>query len=150
MWDPIGTSWEGAFERLSNYKTREGHCLVPIDHEENGFPLGKWVFRQRQNKKIPIERRRRLNTLGFVWRPFDSAWERSFAALIEFKNREGHCRVPDDHIENGINLGWVGKQRAKKNLSVERRQSLDALGFVWNVQKRTAADVSVKPHELEG
>jgi superfamily II DNA or RNA helicase len=151
VWELFGTLWEGAFERLSNYKTRVGHCLVPIDYEENGFPLGRWVFRQRQNKKrMPIERQRRLNTLGFVWRPFDSAWERSFAALIEFKNREGHCRVPQDHIEDGINLGrWVGKQRAKKNISVERRQSLDALGFVWIVQKRTVADSSVTAQELE-
>ena len=59
--------------------------------------------------------------------------------------------MPDKHIENGISLGkWVGKQRAKrKEMSIERRQSLDAVGFVWNVQKRTAADLSVKPHELE-
>jgi hypothetical protein len=152
VWNLFGTLWEDAFERLSNYKTREGHCLVPINYEENGFPLGRWVFRQRQNKKrIPIERQRRLNTLGFVWRPFDSAWERSFAALMEFKNREGHCRVSQDHIENGINLGrWVSKQRAKrKKMSIERRQSLDALGFVWNVQERTAVDSSVKAQELE-
>jgi hypothetical protein len=143
--------WEDAFERLLNYKTREGNCLVPKDYEEGGFPLGAWVNRQRQNKKkITIERQQRLNSLGFVWRPFDSAWERSFAALIEFKNREGHCSVPQDHIENGINLGrWVSKQRAKKNISVQRRQSLDALGFVWNVQKRTAVVSSVRPQELE-
>jgi hypothetical protein len=40
VWDLFGTLWESAFERLANYKTREGHCLVPIDYEENGFPLG--------------------------------------------------------------------------------------------------------------
>ena len=59
--------------------------------------------------------------------------------------------MPDKHIENGINLGkWVGKQRAKrKKMAIERRHSLDALGFVWNVQKRTAVVSSVRPQELE-
>jgi superfamily II DNA or RNA helicase len=133
--DTLGMSWDEWFGRLKKYKEREGHCLVPATYTEDGFRLGGWVNTQRHNKKISIERRQRLNALGFVWRPFDSVWEMSFAALIEFKNREGHCRVPQDHIENGINLGrWVSKQRAKrKGMSIEYRQRLDDVGFVWDI-----------------
>lgn len=132
--DKLGMSWDEWYGRLRKYKEREGHCLVPATYAEDGFRLGGWVNAQRQNKKISIERRERLNALGFVWRPFDSAWEMNFAALIQFKNREGHCRVPQDRIENGISLGtWVSNQRAKrKKMSIEYRQRLDDVGFVWD------------------
>jgi hypothetical protein len=35
---------------------------------ENGFSLGQWAGRQRQNKDgLPVERRQALEKLGFVW-----------------------------------------------------------------------------------
>jgi hypothetical protein len=135
VWDPLEADWEEGIGRLEIYAKREAHCLVPIDYCENGFRLGHWVSRQRLTKKgIPADRRHRLDELGFVWDPLEGAWERGFAHLSVFKGREGHCRVPDDHIENGFRLGkWVGKQRAKKNVLPERWKRLTELGFVWNV-----------------
>jgi hypothetical protein len=136
VWGVLEGRWEQGCRVLALYRNREGHCDVPVKHKEGDFLLGHWVNNQRtRREKLSDKQRRQLDELGFVWDSFEKAWERSFAALIEFKNREGHCRVPDKHIENGTNLGkWVGKQRAKrKGMSIERRQSLDALGFVWKI-----------------
>ncbi len=39
-------------------------------------------------------------------------WEEGFAALEKFKAREGHCRVPEGHVEGVFMLGnWVAVQR---------------------------------------
>jgi hypothetical protein len=71
--------------------------------------------------------------MGFEWIPRASDWEEGFAALVGFKAREGHCCVPQSHIEKDCKLGqWVSGQRGQKDrIPVERRERLDALGFVW-------------------
>ena len=68
-------------------------------------------------------------------------WEEGFAALVRFKQREGHCKVSKGHNQKvgDYNLGtWVGTQRnTKDTLSPERRQRLDEIGFVWDARKRS-------------
>ena len=66
--DPLETAWMEGLQHLKAFKKREGHCHVPVSHKENGFSLGQWVFRQRQNKCLSAERRQRLDELGFVWK----------------------------------------------------------------------------------
>jgi hypothetical protein len=134
VWDPFETDWEEGFRYLTTYKQREGHCRVPISHKENGFDLGRWVSRQRGSKNtLPESRGQRLDELGFVWDPFEADWEEGFRYLTTYKQREGHCRVPSSHIENGFRLGgWLTRQRQSKKagkLSAERIYRLEALGF---------------------
>src|SRR3989442_14760729 len=70
-------------------------------------------------------------------RPNEIAWETGFAALKDFKSREGHCRVPRGHQEGSFKLGtWVVNQRNRRGaLSVERRRRLDAIKFVWALHR---------------
>jgi hypothetical protein len=138
LWDVLEGKWEEGFAALTTYKEREGHCNVPPEHVEGTVELGFWVRTQRGNKRaISVDRRRRLDNIEFVWRPFESAWENGFAALTTFKTREGHCNVPQNKVEGTFTLGkWVAKQRANKdNISAERRKRLDAIGFSWSVLK---------------
>jgi hypothetical protein len=135
VWDPLETGWAEGLRYLTIYKEREGHCRVPVTHKENGFPLGQWVGNRRQNKQTLSEaRRQQLDELGFVWDPLETDWAEGFRYLTIYKQREGHCRVPTDHKENGFNLGlWVHRQRTNKDgLSKERRQGLDKIGFAWD------------------
>jgi hypothetical protein len=53
------------------------------------------------------ERRQRLDAIGFDWSQRESAWEEGFAAQTAFKLREGHCAVPQQHVE-GIRAWVVG------------------------------------------
>jgi superfamily II DNA or RNA helicase len=138
-WDPYEADWEEGFRYLTMYKEREGDCLAPVDHKENGFRLGQWIRSQRRNADtISTSRRERLDELGFVW---DSSWDadwgswgEGFRYLTIYQKRVGHCRVPRNHEEDGYRLGqWVSKQRQRKrSLSKERRRRLDELGFVWD------------------
>jgi superfamily II DNA or RNA helicase len=136
VWDPYETDWAEGFRYLTIYKEREGHCRVPLSHMEDGFRLRGWVNKQRQNKQTLSEaRRQQLDELGFVWDPRETDWAEGFRYLTIYKEREGHCCVPQLHKEGGYRLGqWVGVQRTNKAaLSEERRQELSKLGFVWDV-----------------
>ena len=135
--DRIGTSWDEWLGRLIAYRHREGHCRVPRDHREQGFELGSWVHHQRRKEDSMLpDRRQRLDALGFVWDPFAALWEEGFRSLELFRQREGHCLVPNRYRDpaSDFRLGqWVGAQRNKRNsLSPDRRQRLDTLGFVWD------------------
>jgi hypothetical protein len=135
VWNVWAADWEEGFSYLKAYKEREGHCRVPVSHVENSLRLGTWVDTQRQRKaRMSQERIQRLDELGFVWDPREADWEEGFSYLKVFKQREGHCRVPDEYKENGYRLGqWMRGQRVNKDtLSAERRNRLDDLGFVWD------------------
>jgi hypothetical protein len=143
-WDPHETDWEEGFRYLTMYKERDGDCLVPVDHKENGFRLGQWIRTQRRNADtISTSRRERLDELGFVWdAPHEAGWEEGFRYLKMYREREGHCRVPGSHEEDGYRLGrWVIKRRQRKrSLSKERQRRLDELGFVWDSRETDWAE----------
>ena len=135
VWDAREAIWEDGYTYLMVYKNREGNCLVPLTHKENGFMLGQWVDRQRQTKTtMPLERREQLEKIGFVWKPLDASWEQGFNCLKTFQKRANHCRVPHGHRESNFPLGqWVSVQRATKDkISLDRKTRLDELGFVWD------------------
>jgi Helicase associated domain len=133
VWDPFETDWAEGFRYLTIYREREGHCRVPATHKENGFRLGQWVGAQRGNADtLSAPRRQQLDELGFIWDPFETDWAEGFRYLTIYREREGHCRVPRAHKENGFSLGqWVSRQR-HRTVSEARRQRLDKLGFVWD------------------
>jgi len=118
---------------------REGHCLVPQRYlTSSGCSLGLWASNQRRTKDdLPADRKERLEALpGWVWDALASQWEAGYRYLMEFEEREGHCRVPNKfRTEDGFYLGeWVGRQRRDKSeLSAEQKERLDAVpGWVWD------------------
>jgi len=64
----------------------------------------------------------------------EEAWNKGFDMLLAFKEREGHCCVFRDHMENGYRLGqWVAVQRYNQDDHDSRRKAqLDKIGFVWS------------------
>jgi hypothetical protein len=75
--------------------------------------------------------------IGFIWDRQGYRWEQGFAALLKFKRREGHCRVPTFHRENGLQLGWwvATQRRNQKEMSAERRARLNMIGFTWRAER---------------
>jgi len=142
--------WERGFAVLSKFRKRERHCCPSRYHVEGKFKLGQWVSVQRYHRdQISRERKRRLNTIGFVWDWIDYRWEQGFAALLKFKRREAHCCVPIFHNEGKIRLGWwVSTQRVRRReLSAERKARLNKIGFVWNV---FMDPIAYRPTPLKG
>jgi hypothetical protein len=134
VWDGSNAFWQEGLEALKAFKEREGHCRVPRFVFEKGFRLGQWVKEQRKSgRAVPANRWQLLDDIGFVWHPQESEWEDAFLALSKYRAREGHCRVPSNHIEGTIKLGaWVRGQRGRKSKNTERNKRLEEIGFDWD------------------
>jgi hypothetical protein len=125
-----------------------GRILV-VDHQSR--PAQKGVYRIRRKASFAIHKPI-VETPKVTTHYTGAAGENAvmsellfwgFNALKQFQEREGHFLVKRGDKENGVNLGsWISNQRTKKdNLTPERRQWLDAIGFVWHVRlPRTAND----------
>ena len=63
--------WDANLERLEQYASQVGHCLVPRTFvTPDGAALGPWVATQRANFKrgeLSEERARRLEEVGMIW-----------------------------------------------------------------------------------
>ncbi len=144
--------WDLQFERLAAFKERFGHCHVPVQWEEDR-KLGEWVAFQRDQARrlrLPDNRRQRLDSLGFVWKPDSrfnlppfpttrapaqnliNLWEQRFAELCAYQKQHGHANVTKG--QNPVLGHWRDVQREfyhKGRLSAERIARLEAIGFEW-------------------
>ncbi len=114
-------------------------CAIPIATATQSQAIGfqSWVTNQRtvQDAMSP-DHRQRLDALGFVWDMLAVQWEEGFGYLERYGKDNRDALVPKTYRDpaSGYRLGqWVSVQRGdKETLSPERRQRLDALGFVWD------------------
>ena len=145
IWDALTSRWEDAFQKLKEYQKQNRDCLVPHKYKtKDGFGLGSWVTVQRANREsLSTHFIEKLDELEFVWDLRAAQWEEGFSNLVKFYNEHKHCRVIDRYVsENGFKLStWVSYQRSNrrtgnKSLTLERRQRLDKLGFIWDASKR--------------
>lgn len=123
------------------FREQHGHFRVPYLWE--GDPkLGTWVLVQRRRREagtLAASKIRRLDGIGFPWNPRAERWEERFAELQRFRDRHGHCDVPDRYPENPDLGTWVWIQRREYfegNMPRERIRRLERLGFVWSVLER--------------
>ncbi len=147
VWDPLVAAFENGLAALAQYMEREGHDRVPSKwvEELNGedFKLGGWVTKLRNKKRggrVPAERVEALDALGFDWDPNETSYQRRFAALAQYVEREGHVRVPQDHkevfdgeeVELVKFINQVRSARRQGGLSDDKFAALDALGLDWD------------------
>lgn len=72
------------------------------------------------------------------------SWEDRFEDLKAFRQQNGHCNVPTQWDENPVLGRWVANQRqARKRgqLTADRVQLLNDLGFVWELRRGSLAGV---------
>jgi len=133
--------WEG-LGYLKAYKAEHGHCNVPQNFKtEDGLRLGTWCTNRRQDynkSQLSQERIDALEALGFVWDPYEEDYQRGLGHLKAYQAEHGDCRVPQNFkTEDGLRLGtWCSRRRIaynKSQLSQERIDALEALGFVWDM-----------------
>ncbi len=134
------SKWEFGLGLLEAFADQEGHCRVPRRHVVKGFNLGVWCNNRRFDRKrgaLDPECVAALDALGFVWDPFQEAFDRGIAELAAYVQTHGDARVPDKYTtSSGFKLGsWCQGHRGDRKtakLSIERVAALDALGFVWD------------------
>jgi len=141
-WNLQQSRWDEMFALLVQYKEREGTCLAP-QHIEKGQDLGTWLDQQRmlyRKNTLDATKKEKLEKIGMVWNVNAFKQEEMLIRLLRFKEREGHCDVPSNHLEDGKALGtWLHKQRRVKKtgkLDPDLAARLENIGVVWSVNKR--------------
>ena len=125
----------GDLEITSRFKTIDG-----INYDENGYALGAWINRQRQNKNLTIERRKLLESIGmrFESNKLDLQWEFNYNLAKVYFETYGKLEIPGrfktfdgiNYDENGYALGaWINTQRNTYNLRKDRRKLLESIGM---------------------
>jgi hypothetical protein len=123
--------WEYMFALLQRFIAREKTVIVPREHLEEGERLGRWVQKQRNvfkgvhgGGRLTKEQIKKLVALpGWTWERGPDKWERGYRSLMAFQKREGHIKVPAEHIENGVRLdAWVTRQRQHFRMGRIQRQ----------------------------
>lgn len=127
--------WEQGFALLGRFVGREGHADVPVDHKEQGMPIGNWVANMkylRAWRNLRPEWESRLGSLpGWRWLSGDD-----FFLLARFAVEQRHTRVPVDYVEEGRPIGqWVKelrKSHAMGTLSKDWIARLERIpGWEW-------------------
>ena len=127
------------YNRLAEYKSKFGHCLVPKNHPPDP-QLGRWVAAQRTifakanttDDPIIQDRIAKLDELGFSWQKGDPHWNEMFETLKAFKLLFGHCNVPENWEPNPELSAWVAKQRnayKRQALTADQKMQFEELGF---------------------
>ena len=137
VWDANESRWEARYSELCAY--REKHDDVNIPHDR-ASELWRWVSTQRIFKKkgkLPTDKIRRLDEIGFNWDVAETQWETRFEELLAYRTTHANVSVP---TQPPTPLGsWVNTQRMSHRggkLSVERVTRLDEIGFEWNPMKK--------------
>jgi ribosomal protein L7Ae-like RNA K-turn-binding protein len=142
-WDALADRWEQGLSRVLDYVKQNGDALVPYAFTVDGYPLGKWVKKQRgsyANGILDADRRKRLEELpGWTWDPLADQWEQGFSRVLRYIEQNGDALVPYSYTVDGYRLGkWVAKQRANfanGTLEVDRKRRLDDVpGWTWDVR----------------
>lgn len=134
-WDQKSELWNAAFSALKQFIDRNGHSTIPKNAVSKGINLRTWSISQRFRKnKLTLDQIKRLDSIRFSWDPANDLWDSAFSALREFKEQEGHCKVPRKFSVKGINLGnWVNSLRQKKeNLTADKIRRLNSINFNWD------------------
>jgi predicted helicase len=127
-------------ELIKEYKAEFGHTNIPTKvngaiYMYHDHALGNVtnIFRTwAKNGKLSPARIAQLDELEFQWAPFDEQWEEGLLQAVAY--RQEHGSLPTSGPEGR----WLLRQRAAKDLGVDREDRLDKELPGWNLSARDA------------
>jgi superfamily II DNA or RNA helicase len=135
-----GTDWEDVIDVLAALREQDARLDEIIRAQQVAKGRGE-VF----NPRAFAERIQVLGPLvalevlerhigAVVLESLGVLWDERYGELVAFKEREGHCNVPEPYEDNPALGRWVRNQRSRVkagSVAPDRVARLDALGFVW-------------------
>jgi len=115
----------------------------------------RFAYNQIQQGQTPTnnltpDQIERLGEIGFKWKltDFEKKFEQRCRDLEAFKSEFGRCQVPSNYSVNPSLATWCSTMRfaykqiqqgqtPKRNLTPDRIEHLEEIGFKWNVKKTT-------------
>eukprot|EP01083_Nonionella_stella_P278949 948710_1 len=121
--EDVKENWYDMYSQLLEFKQKHGHVKVPQQYNENP-KLGRWVgtwrskyreYKRTNGKKGDPERMKCLESIGLVddittkvaKEGFKGIWYGMYNQLLEFKQKHGHVKVPQQYNENPKLGRWV-------------------------------------------
>ncbi len=133
--------WYEQFEVLERFFAKYGHAHVPATDPQYAS-LHEWLIAQVRNKNALSEyQTAKLDSLGVHWEfkdVRDWRWHEMYIQLKDFYRERGHCNVPQKWKVNKQLSNWVSVQRrrvAEGNMKRNRKDKLDAMGFIWDFRE---------------
>lgn len=134
-------NWNEMKSALEDFKTRHGHCFIPLAYHKNR-KLGEWVHFQRQiyqakqrgdtsnlpdlickyNQKdlIHLGLDLTMDNLSYGQIAFDLLWEEKIEELRKFKQEHGHCNICSHYTSEYYDLAlWLQEQKTLAKLSMK-------------------------------
>ena len=133
-------AWQHGFEVAKKYHDTYGNLMVARKYvDPDGYPLGQWILKTRQQKlngRLKEERISQLDELGMVWSVFDAKWEKAYALAAVYYEENGNLNIPRSYVTAaGERLGqWVASQQwayPKGKLTDEQVERLNRIGMYW-------------------
>ena len=153
--------WEGYYKLAKAYYNQYNNLEIPnsfktldgISYDKNGYNLGMWLVKQRQNyksHKLNKERKELLNKIGirFENKTDVISWEEYHKLAKVYFEKNNNLEIPKSfktldgitYDEKGHSLGaWLARQRKSyKNgkLNKERIELLDKIGMEYKKRSR--------------
>jgi glycerol-3-phosphate cytidylyltransferase-like family protein len=155
----INSNWDDMYNQLLEFKQKHGHVKVPQQCNENK-KLGIWVMTNRSNyreykrsklQKGDPEQMKGLESIGLVddittgcekALVTNSRWDDMFNLLLEFKQKHGHVKVPQQYDKNPKLGIWVKNRRSNyrdymqtdgQKGDPERMKHLESIGLVDDI-----------------
>ncbi|MCC8101386.1 MAG: Helicase associated domain protein, partial [Clostridiales bacterium] len=123
------------------YLMRKYRASSTGDENIDGNRQEKGNQRKRQMPGVLLteEQVQKLDEIGMSWsKTPDTRWEKGYQAAEAYRKENGDLLVPARYVtEDGFRLGhWIHTQRyaqSKGKLPEKRKQKLDAIGMVWQM-----------------
>lgn len=137
-------AWQHGFEAAKKYHDTYGDLLVAGKYvDPEGYPLGQWILKTRQQKLngcLKEERIAQLDEIGMVWSIFDAKWEKAYALAAAYYEENGNLNIPRSYVTAaGERLGvWLANQQwsyPKGKLTEEQIERLNRIGMYWGNRK---------------
>ena len=133
-------AWQHGFEAAKKYHDTYGDLLVAGKYvDPEGYPLGQWILKTRQQKLngcLKEERIAQLDEIGMVWSIFDAKCEKAYALAAAYYEENGNLNIPRSYVTAaGERLGvWLANQQwsyPKGKLTEEQIERLNRIGMYW-------------------
>jgi hypothetical protein len=133
-------AWQHGFEVARKYHDTYGNLMVARKYvDPDGYPLGQWILKTRQQKlngRLKEERIAQLDEIDMVWSVFDAKWEKAYALAVAYYEENGNLNIPRSYVTAaGERLGqWVASQQwaySKGKLTAEQVERLNRIGMYW-------------------
>jgi len=138
--------WEQGLRAAQDFITANGTSTAATTTVIDGFPIGQWIQRARQDYRTGNLTPTQISALqalpGWHWGPRHQRWSRGLAVLTVYANTHGHAHPPQDTITDSFPLGrWVTDRRTahrKGTLTPEQIHTLQTLpGWTWNTREQS-------------